>query len=208
MVNGEQVPGYREEKDVAPDSLRETFVAIKVDIDNWRWAGTPFYLRTGKRMPKRATEIVIQFRRVPHSPFAGSVPVASGQVPTDGIEPNLLVLRIQPDEGITLRFGAKIPARRLRIESVNMDFIYGTRIPRAVARCVRAPAARLHARRPHALRARGRGRGGVALLHRDPRRLARASPDRVHSPNYEAGTWGPEESDAFMARDGRAWHRP
>jgi glucose-6-phosphate 1-dehydrogenase len=126
VVGGEAVRGYREERDVAPDSLRETFVALKVDIDNWRWAGTPFYLRTGKRMPKRATEIVIQFRRVPHSPFAGNVPLASAQIPTDGIEPNLLVLRIQPDEGITLRFGAKIPGQALRIESVNMDFTYGT----------------------------------------------------------------------------------
>jgi glucose-6-phosphate 1-dehydrogenase len=179
-----------------------------VDIDNWRWAGTPFYLRTGKRMPKRATEIVIQFRRVPHSPFAGSVPVASGAPPSDGIEPNLLVLRIQPDEGITLRFCAKIPGQSLRLESVNMDFMYGTAFqqqsPDAYERllldCMLGDPT-LFAREDEVEEA---WRFCTAIL--DGWRAH--PPDRIHSPNYEAGTWGPEESHAFMARDGRAWHRP
>ncbi|HZB98166.1 MAG TPA: glucose-6-phosphate dehydrogenase, partial [Candidatus Sulfotelmatobacter sp.] len=125
-VDGEPVKGYREEKGVRPDSLRETFVGMKVDIDNWRWAGTPFYLRTGKRLPKRATEIAIQFRRVPHSPFSGPTATPSGALPDNAIDPNLLVLRIQPDEGITLRFGAKVPGQALRIRSVSMDFLYGS----------------------------------------------------------------------------------
>jgi glucose-6-phosphate 1-dehydrogenase len=190
IIGGKPVPGYREEPGVAPDSLRETFVALKVDIDNWRWAGTPFYLRTGKRMPKRSTEIVIQFRRVPHSPFAGSVAVAAGALPTDGIEPNLLVLRIQPDE------------------SVNMDFMYGTAFqqqsPDAYERllldCMLGDPT-LFAREDEVEEA---WRFCTAIL--DGWRAH--PPDRIHSPNYEAGTWGPEESHAFMARDGRAWHRP
>ncbi len=189
-INGEAVPGYRDEKGVARDSLRETFVAIKVDIDNWRWAGTPFYLRTGKRLPKRSTEIVIQFRRVPHSPFAGSVPLASGAVPEDGIDPNLLILRIQPDEGITLRFGAKIPGQALRIESVNMDFTYGTAFreqspdayERLILDCMLGD--------PTSLRSRGRGRGGVALLHRNPRRLARPSARPDQLPELSCGHVG------------------
>jgi glucose-6-phosphate 1-dehydrogenase len=208
IINGDHVPGYREEKGVAPDSLRETFVAIKVDIDNWRWAGTPFYLRTGKRMPKRSTEIVIQFRRVPHSPFAGSIPLAAGAVPEDGIDPNLLILRIQPDEGITLRFGAKIPGQALRIESVNMDFMYGTAFqeqsPDAYERllldCMLGDPT-LFAREDEVEEA---WRFCTAIL--DGWRAH--PPDRTHSPNYEAGTWGPDEAHAFMARDGRAWHRP
>ena len=207
-IDGVAVPGYRDEKGVAPDSLRETFVALKVDIDNWRWAGTPFYLRTGKRMPRRSTEIVIQFRRVPHSPFAGNVPLAAGAVPADGIDPNLLILRIQPDEGITLRFGAKIPGQALRIESVNMDFMYGTAFreqsPDAYERllldCMLGDPT-LFAREDEVEEA---WRICTAIL--DGWRAH--PPDRTNSPNYEAGTWGPEEAHAFMARDGRAWHRP
>jgi glucose-6-phosphate 1-dehydrogenase len=208
FINGVAVPGYREEPGVAPDSLRETFVALKVDIDNWRWAGTPFYLRTGKRLAKRATEIVIQFRRVPHSPFAGNVAVAAGALPEDGIEPNLLILRIQPDEGITLRFGAKIPGQALRIESVNMDFMYGTAFrqqsPDAYERllldCMLGDPT-LFAREDEVEEA---WRFCTAIL--DGWRAH--PPDRIHSPNYPAGTWGPEEAHAFMARDGRAWHVP
>src|SRR5437016_4114218 len=123
-VDGEPVPGYRDEQGVDLNSLRETYVAMKLYIDNWRWAGTPFYLRTGKRLPKRATEVVIQFRRVPHSPFRGMVATPTGALPPDAIDPNLLVLRIQPDEGITLRVSAKVPGATTRIRGVNMDFSY------------------------------------------------------------------------------------
>ncbi len=207
-IDGEPVPGYRDERGVAPDSLRETFVALKLDIDNWRWAGTPFYLRTGKRMPKRSTEIAIQFRRVPHSPFSGSVAVAAGAMPEDAIDPNLLVLRIQPDEGITLRFGAKLPGQALRIESVNMEFMYGNAFrkqsPDAYERllldCMLGDPT-LFAREDEVEEA---WRFCTAIL--DGWRAH--PPDRVNCPNYEAGTWGPQESHDFMARDGRAWHRP
>jgi glucose-6-phosphate 1-dehydrogenase len=205
-VEGEKVPGYREEKGVPAESLRETFVAIKLDIDNWRWAGTPFYVRTGKRLPKRATEIAIQFREVPHSPFRGHI-TSSSPAPREGIDPNLLVLRIQPDEGITLRFGAKVPGQALRIRSVSMDFLYGsaflTESPEAYERllldCMLGDAT-LFARVDEVDEA---WRFCTAIL--DGWRAH--PPDRDKLPNYEAGSWGPREAHEMMARDGRSWRR-
>jgi glucose-6-phosphate 1-dehydrogenase len=206
-VDGEAVPAYRQEPDVAPDSLRETYVAMKLDIDNWRWAGTPFYLRTGKRLPRRATEIAIQFRRVPHSPFGGAVATPAGLLPKDSIDPNLLVLRIQPDEGITLRFSAKVPGQSVRIRTVNMDFLYGsaflTASPEAYERllldCMLGDST-LFAREDEVEEA---WRICTAIL--DGWRAH--PPEREGTPNYEAGTWGPHEAGDFMARDGRRWRR-
>jgi glucose-6-phosphate 1-dehydrogenase len=207
-VDGERVPGYREEKDVDPRSLRETFVAMKVDIDNWRWAGTPFYLRTGKRLVKRASEIVIQFRRVPHSPFGGNAAAPFGTLRPGAIDPNLLVLRIQPDEGIALRFSAKLPGQAMRIRSVNMDFSYGSSFleesPEAYERllldCMLGDAT-LFARGDEVEEA---WRFCTAIL--DGWRAQ--PPDPALCPNYESGTWGPKAADEFIERDGRAWHRP
>ena len=207
-VDGAPVPGYRDEPGVDPESLRETFVAMKLDIDNWRWAGTPFYLRTGKHLPSRATEIAIQFRRVPHSPFAGHRAMPGGMPPPDGIAPNQLLLRIQPDEGITLRFGAKVPGQAMRIESVNMDFFYGSSFQRAspdayerlLLDCMLGDAT-LFAREDEVEEA---WRVCTAIL--DGWRAH--PPDRIDCPNYEAGTWGPAEADDFMRRDGREWRRP
>jgi len=207
-VDGEQVPGYRGEPGVATGSVRETFVAMKIDIDNWRWAGTPFYLRTGKALPKRATEIVIQFRRVPHSPFVGHAALPAGLVPRDAIDPNLLVVRIQPDEGITLRFSAKVPGQALRIRTVNMDFMYGSAFlkesPDAYERllldCMLGDPT-LFARVDEVEEA---WRICTAIL--DGWRAH--PPDPADFPNYEAGTWGPPEADEFIRRDGRVWHRP
>ena len=157
-------------------------------------------------MPRRATEIAIQFRRVPHSPFLG-VAGDGGPAPRTGIDPNLLVLRIQPDEGITLRFGAKVPGQSFRIRSVNMDFLYGsaflTESPEAYERllldCMLGDAT-LFAREDEVDEA---WRVCTAVL--DSWRSH--PPDAESLPNYEAGTWGPEESHRFMARDGRAWRR-
>ncbi len=206
-VEGEQVPGYRQEPHVAPESLRETFVAIRMDIDNWRWAGTPFYLRTGKRLPKRATEIAIQFRDVPHSPFHGHITSKTANLPRNGIDPNLLVLRIQPDEGITLRFGAKVPGQAVKIRSVSMDFLYGsaflTESPEAYERllldCMLGDAT-LFARVDEVDEA---WRFCTAIL--DGWRAC--PPARDSLPNYDAGTWGPAEAHEMMARDGRQWRR-
>ncbi|GAC1340963.1 MAG: glucose-6-phosphate dehydrogenase [Candidatus Dormibacteria bacterium] len=206
-VDGEQVGGYRDEEGVGDESLRETFVAMKLDIDNWRWAGTPFYLRTGKRLPKRATEIAIQFRRVPHSPFGGPAAIASGSLPPNAIDPNMLVLRIQPDEGITLRFSAKVPGQSMRIRSVNMDFLYGSSFLRAspeayerlLLDCMLGDAT-LFAREDEVEEAWRFCTAILAGWRTHP-------PDRLHCPNYEAGSWGPQESHTFMERDGRGWRR-
>ncbi len=206
-IDGERVVGYRKEPGVNDGSLRETFVAMKVDIDNWRWAGTPFYLRTGKRLPKRATEIAIQFRRVPHSPFGGNVATPAGLLPRDSIDPNLLILRIQPDEGITLRFSAKVPGQSMRIRTVNMDFLYGSAFlkesPEAYERllldCMLGDPT-LFAREDEVEEA---WRFCTAILDG-----WRAHPPEVDQfPNYEAGTWGPQDAREFMARDGRQWRR-
>ena len=117
-VAGERAVAYLEEPNVPPDSNTPTYIAAKLEIDNWRWAGTPFYIRAGKRLAKRVTEVAVQFKRPPHLPF-----------PTDAVEQleaNALVLRIQPDEGISLRFGAKAPTPTLALRTVNMDFLYGS----------------------------------------------------------------------------------
>ncbi len=116
-VAGKEVPGYLEEKGVAPGSKTETYAAMKLYFDNWRWAEVPFYIRSGKRLPKRVTEIAIQFRQAPLQLFAN--------VPGQQLEPNVLIIRIQPDEGITLRIAAKVPGQAMRIRWVNMDFRYG-----------------------------------------------------------------------------------
>ncbi len=116
-VAGEQVKGYLETNEIAPDSTTETYVAFKLMIDNWRWAGVPFYLRTGKVLPKRVTEIAVEFKRTPQALFGSE---------TESLDPNRLILRIQPDEGITLRFDAKLPGQAIKLREVNMDFRYGT----------------------------------------------------------------------------------
>ncbi len=116
-IDGHAVKGYREEQDVAPDSNTETFAAAKLYIENWRWAGVPFYLRSGKRLPRKVSEIVVTFKPIPHRFYGES---------TDRIEPNVLVIKIEPDEGISMRFEAKVPGPKEHVRSVYMDFSYGT----------------------------------------------------------------------------------
>ena len=117
-VAGEQAVAYLDEPNVPPDSNTPTYIAAKLEVDNWRWAGTPFYIRAGKRLAKRVTEVAVQFKRPPHLPF----PIDA----VEQLESNALVLRIQPDEGISLRFGAKAPTPTLALRTVNMDFLYGS----------------------------------------------------------------------------------
>ena len=112
----ELMPGYREETGVDPLSRTETYAALRLDVDNWRWAGVPFYVRTGKRLPRRVTEVALQFQRPPH------LPIAADQLTE--LDADALILRIQPDEGITLRFGAKVPGHTFRVRSASMDFSY------------------------------------------------------------------------------------
>ncbi|MDP9387153.1 MAG: glucose-6-phosphate dehydrogenase [Actinomycetota bacterium] len=196
-VEGDQVAGYRDEKGVDPGSRTETYVAMKVRIDNWRWAGVPFYVRTGKRLPKRVTEVAMEFRDVPHLPF--------GSRETRGLGPNALVLRIQPDEGITLRFGAKVPGQAFRVRTVSMDFSYGAAFleetPDAYERLL------------------------LDALVGDPTLFIRAdeveqawrvvepilsswSDDATPLAGYPAGSWGPREADRLLERDGRRWRSP
>jgi glucose-6-phosphate 1-dehydrogenase len=196
FVAGRRVPGYREEPGVSPESITDTYAALELLVDNWRWAGVPFYLRTGKRLPKRASEIAVQFRRTPHLVFRRNPEVLA--------EPNLLVLRIQPDEGMSLSFGAKLPGPELRIKSVEMDFDYGRAFggepPEAYERLL------LDAMKGDAtLYARGDWVDLAWELLQPV--LERWSASDVKFPNYEAGTWGPAEADTLIERAGRRWRR-
>ena len=195
-VAGVPVKGYREEPEVHPESETETFVAARFEVDDWRWSGVPFYLRTGKRMAKRASEIAIQFRDVPHRLFADAN--------TDP-QPNLLAIRVQPDEGILLRFGSKVPGLGLDIRPVTMDFTYGT------AFSTDAPDAYETLILDAML-------GDQSLFTRaDEVEAAWAIVTPVHEawldmpapafPNYAAGSWGPEDAEELIQRDGRNWRR-
>ncbi len=195
-VGAKPVVGYREEPNVDPASETETYVAARLTFDDWRWSGVPFYLRMGKRLPKRATEIAIQFKEVPHQLFKDSA--------TDP-EPNLLAMRIQPDEGIMLRFGAKVPGLGIDVRNVTMDFTYGS------AFSVDSPDAYETLILDALL-------GDASLFTRadeveeawsivDPIIEAWSEEPAPPFPSYEAGTWGPEAADDLLAREGRRWRR-
>jgi glucose-6-phosphate 1-dehydrogenase len=195
-ILGEQVPGYRQEPGVAPDSRTETYAALRLHIENWRWADVPFYLRVGKRLPKRATEVAITFKTAPLQLFREM----GGDNPT----PNLLVLRIQPDEGISLRFGAKVPGTRSDVRPVNMDFRYGTSFgmgaPEAYERLLLDAMlgdSTLFTRRDSVEAA------WELLTPVLDEWAAGASPLQF----YEAGSWGPDRAAELIERDGREWHR-
>jgi len=195
QLNGTRVPGYREEPGVSQTSRTETFVAARLIIDNWRWAGVPFYLRTGKRLAKRSTEIMIQFRCAPHLVFRDRE-----------IEPNRLVLNIQPDEGISVSFGAKRPGTEMRIGNVNMNFSYKEGFGDA-------------SRSAYATLLNDCLRGDATLFDRgDNVEAAWALVDPILDvwsaartgkvPEYSSGSWGPRESDLLLERDGRQWYNP
>jgi glucose-6-phosphate 1-dehydrogenase len=198
FVEGQRVRGYREEKGVSAESITETYAALQLAVDNWRWAGVPFYLRTGKRLPKRASEIAVQFRRTPHLVFRRD--------PGALVEPNWLVLRIQPDEGMSLSFAAKLPGPELRLKPVEMDFDYGRAFggepPEAYERLL------LDAMKGDAtLYARGDW-VDIAWQILSPVLEAWAAGEARKFPNHEAGTWGPAEADTLIERSGRRWRRP
>ena len=194
-VGTEQVAGYRAEPFVDAQSGTETFVALKLAIDNWRWADVPFYVRTGKRMPKRSTEIAIQFRKAPFRLFRDT--------PVEKLTANMLVLRIQPDEGISLQFGAKIPGAHVRVGPVTMDFEYAdyfgtepsTGYERLLYDCMIGDATLFQ--RADMVEA------GWCVVE-PVLDVWKALPARSF-PNYAAGSWGPKEADDLMKRDGRAW---
>lgn len=196
VSDGEQVPGYREEKQVASDSTVETYAALKLYVDNWRWEGVPFYLRSGKRLPKRVTEVAIQFQSPPHSVFKEAL--------GHPVDANALVLRIQPDDGISLKFSAKIPGQAFHLRPVHMDFHYGTSFGR------RSPDAYERLLLDAMI-------GDSTLFARGD--MVEASwqvviPVLERWENereidfYEPGAWGPACADAFIEADGRRWRRP
>jgi glucose-6-phosphate 1-dehydrogenase len=195
QLDSERVAGYREEPGVSETSRTETFVAARLLIDNWRWAGVPFYLRTGKRLAKRSTEIMIQFRCAPHIVFRDR-----------NIEPNRLVLNIQPDEGISVSFGAKRPGTEMRIGNVNMNFSYKEGFGEA-------------SRSAYATLVNDCLRGDATLFDRgdnveaawslvDPILDVWSAAKSAKVPEYAAGSWGPRESDLLLERDGRKWYNP
>jgi glucose-6-phosphate 1-dehydrogenase len=192
---GERVTGYRQEKDVPPDSTTETYAAVKLGVETRRWAGVPFYLRTGKRLPRRVTEISIIFKKAPHLPFS--------KTDTEELGHNQLVIRVQPDEGVTLKFGSKVPGSQMEVRDVAMDFLYGQAFtessPEAYERLILDVLL------------------GDATLF--PQAAEVEASWRVVDPMedfwqgrqpafYRAGEWGPKEADEMLARDGRAWRRP
>jgi glucose-6-phosphate 1-dehydrogenase len=196
VVGGEQVPGYREEQGVAPDSRTETYAALRVHVSNWRWAGVPFYLRTGKRLARKVTEIAVTLKPVPHLAFQ-----STGSV---GVQANQIVLTVQPDEGVSVSLGAKIPGSRMRIRPVNMEFRYGTSFmsesPEAYERLI------LDAMR-----------GDATLFTRndeiealwgiiDPILTAWHEDTSSPVPQYASGSAGPEEANLLLA-EGQRWRR-
>jgi glucose-6-phosphate 1-dehydrogenase len=200
IVDGKQVPGYRQEDRVHPRSQTETYAALRLEIENWRWAGVPFYIRAGKRLAKRVTEITIQFKQPPLLLFKD----AEGKG-GEGIKPNVLSMRIQPDEGITLRFGAKIPGPSMNIGSVNMDFSYAEAFGKSSANGYERLLldamlgdATLFAHRD----------GVEATWSLITPILESWAKDPIRElPNYAAGTWGPATADAMLKSDGRKWRK-
>ena len=198
-ISGRKVPGYREEERVAADSTTETYLALKLFIDNWRWAGVPFYIRSGKRLPKPVTEIAIVFRQPPLSLF----PVTGGS----SIEPNVLSMTIQPDEGISLKFGSKVPGPQaaLRIRPVEMDFRYGTSFGFAAADAYERLLLEAMLGDSTLFTRRDEVEAAWAFITPIIEGWANSEPRRF--PDYEAGTWGPDAADEFMSSDGRKWRR-
>jgi len=196
-VGGKKVQGYLSERGVDPQSKTETYVALEFTIDNWRWADVPFYIRSGKRLPKRVTEIAVHFKKTPHKLFLDGAPDRPGS--------NAIVIRIQPDEGISLRFSSKVPGATMRTRGVTMDFRYGSsfggRLADAYTRllldCMLGDAT---------LYARGDGVDTAWALI-TPIHEAWKERD-VPVFGYSSGSWGPEEADRMLARDGRTWRRP
>ncbi len=197
-VGDRDMVAYRQEPRVKPDSTTETFVAMKLWLDDWRWAGVPFYLRTGKCLPQRVSEIAIQFKQVPRILFRAAE--------QDAVEPNVLVLRIQPDEGASLTLAAKVPGLQARLQSVEMDFHYGTSFgdssPEAYERLlhdVMLGDQTLFMRADEVETAWG-------LMTPIMERWEETKVSNL--PRYDPGTWGPQESDALLAVDGYQWRQP
>ncbi|WP_029135967.1 glucose-6-phosphate dehydrogenase [Nakamurella lactea] len=194
---GVKVPGYLEEDGISPSSTTETYAAVKLMIDTRRWAGVPFYLRTGKRLGKRVTEIAVVFKRAPHLPFA--------HTDTEELGSNALVIRVQPDEGITIRFGSKVPGPSMEVRDVNMDFSYGQSFTEASPEAYERLILDVLLGEPSLFPQDEEVELSWKIL--DPIEKVWGSMKTQPEP-YLSGTWGPPSADVMMARDGRTWRRP
>jgi glucose-6-phosphate 1-dehydrogenase len=194
-VNGAEVPAYRREDGVDPRSTTETYVALRMQLDSWRWAGVPFYMRTGKRLPKRTTEIAIQFRKPPLHIFK--------RVSPTHVAPNLLIVNVQPDEGISVRFEAKLPGSRMQLAPVMMNFRYGGAFGLPVPEAYETLLLDAMLGDPTLFARHDFVEGSWALI--TPVHGTWAASEARALPQYESGEWGPAEADAMMAADGRKW---
>jgi glucose-6-phosphate 1-dehydrogenase len=185
------LPGYREEPGVEPVSSVETFVALRLDIDNWRWAGVPVYIRTGKRLPARITEVALEFQRPPQLPL----------FPNSDPEPDALLLRVAPNEGLTIRFAAKVPGRSFDVRKASMDFEYREGFPSSSDAYERVIFDALVGDPTLFIRADEVGRSWRIV---DPI-IGHWAHSAEPIPLYQAGTWGPREATNLVAADGRRW---
>jgi len=193
---GVPVGGYLEEEGIPPDSRTETFAAVKLEVDTRRWAGVPFYLRTGKRLGRRVTEVAVVFKRAPHLPFA--------RTSTEELGQNALVIRIQPDEGVTVRFGSKVPGTHMEVRDVNMDFAYGESFTESSPEAYERLLLDVLLGDPPLFPQHGEVELSWRIL--DP--IEEFWTGQGQPEPYAAGTWGPAGAAAMLARDGRTWRRP
>jgi glucose-6-phosphate 1-dehydrogenase len=197
-IKGEAITGYREEEGVNPESRTETFLAMKLNIDNWRWSGIPFYIRTGKKLPTRVTEIVINFKPTPHHLFNGNESLTS--------QPNQLIIRIQPDEGILMKMGLKVPGAGFKVQTVNMDFHYAdlsdayvpTAYERLLLDCIQGDAT---------LYSRG---DNVEKAWELVQPILDVWKNNAEFPlhGYPAGTWGPLATEMLISKQPTGWRYP
>jgi glucose-6-phosphate 1-dehydrogenase len=195
-AGGEKVPGFLEEPDIPSESTTETYAAVRLGIESRRWSGVPFYLRTGKRLGRRVTEVAVTFKRAPHLPFSASAVEELGH--------NALVIRVQPDEGVTLRFGSKVPGTQMEIRDVNMDFAYGGSFTEASPEAYERLILDVLLGEPPLFPRHEEVEQSWRIL--DP--VIQHWADRGKPEQYPSGTWGPASADAMLAREGRVWRRP
>src|SRR4051812_46755916 len=195
-AGGCKVPGYLQESDIPSDSATETYAAIRLGVDNRRWSGVPFYLRAGKRLGRRVTEVAVQFKRAPHLPFSDSA--------TEELTHNALVVRVQPDEGVTIRFGSKVPGTQMEIRDVNMDFAYGGSFTEASPEAYERLILDVLLGEPPLFPRHEEVEASWRIL--DPIIDYWAHHGKPEA--YPSGTWGPASADAMIARDGHTWRRP
>jgi glucose-6-phosphate 1-dehydrogenase len=195
-AGGVKVPGYTAEEDIPDDSRTETFAALRLEIESRRWAGVPFYLRTGKRLGRRVTEVAVVFKRAPHLPFSATS--------VEDLSQNTLVIRVQPDEGVTMRFGSKVPGTAMEIRDVSMDFAYGGSFTESSPEAYERLILDVLLGEPPLFPRHEEVELSWKILDPVVEHWARrGTPDP-----YPSGTWGPASADKMLARDGRVWRRP